>query len=645
MVSKKTCFLFTALFIIFAALPLKAAITPPVAAYSYLPETDMFRISPDAKYLAFRHAKNGQNRYVVNSLETGKRAGSINIGDLDPKDIYFIDNNRIIFVVSEFRNFLDYIDGKDHYSSAYIYEIKSGEVRPLLVPGYGIYKGQTGLGRLLGLSEDKNYAYMPAYVGGAFEDPTYNLLQIDLTKKRKPKTIERGTYDTRDYFVNNKGELIAREQFNSQKGVHSIEALVDGEWKLIFYDQTRLRSHAFVGLTPDFKSLVVLRAHNDRRTYYTMSLHDGTFSQPRFVKAGKGVSHVMSNAQRVVYGVAYEGFKPTYEFFDANLSKNIRNIQKQFPQNSVRIVDHSQDWKHIILHIEGNEFAGDYVLLSNGKAQHIVADRPQIGMDLINPVSILFYNASDGLKIPTLLTRPKHEKSGKRPLIVMPHGGPRSHDTFGFDYMAQFLANRGYMVIQPQFRGSSGFGFRFANKGYGEWGQKMQSDLNDAVNFAVTKHNADPERVCMVGWSYGGYAALLGAALNSDIYRCVVSINGVSDLVEMLSYLEERHGEDHEITYYWKSTITKHISSEKEVAKISPINHIENFNVPVLLFHAKDDLIVPPVQSENIYDALLDAGKKVELIQLDQEGHSINNNNASRFVVLKKIESFLKQHL
>jgi dipeptidyl aminopeptidase/acylaminoacyl peptidase len=158
----------------------------------------------------------------------------------------------------------------------------------------------------------------------------------------------------------------------------------------------------------------------------------------------------------------------------------------------------------------------------------------------LSPVETIAYSTRDGAQIWGYLTTPRGAPRSA-PLIVMPHGGPESRDVYGFDTLAQFLASRGYLVFQPQFRGSGGFGRAFAELGYRQWGQRMQNDVTDGVRHLIETGRADASRICIFGASYGGYAALAGAAFTPDLYRCAVSWAGVSDLVDLVRD-ERRYG-------------------------------------------------------------------------------------------------------
>ena len=158
---------------------------------------------------------------------------------------------------------------------------------------------------------------------------------------------------------------------------------------------------------------------------------------------------------------------------------------------------------------------------------------------MVGLVQTIEYSSRDGLKIPAIITWPPGVDGGtakKLPLVVMPHGGPERYDRVGFDWMAQFFANEGYAVLQPNFRGSTGFGVEFRDAGRGQWGLKMQDDVTDGVNAMIKTGWTDPDRVCIVGWSYGGYAALAGGAFTPELYRCVIAGGAVTDLPQMLNH-------------------------------------------------------------------------------------------------------------
>jgi dipeptidyl aminopeptidase/acylaminoacyl peptidase len=621
----------------------------PLNSYSKLPEISMMRISPDGSQLAYRSNNGKQDVFVVKDAKTGKIQGAINVSSIDPQLAYFIDNEKIILKASQYKNITGY-KGMHHVSSAFIFNIADKEIRQLLTPGYGIYTGQTSLGDITGISEDKSIAYMPAYIGDEgikHHEPQLELTQVSLDKKRKPRSLRKGTHDTINFFVDSKGNVIARERYNNKTDKHLVQSQVNGEWVDIFSEETKFRYRNFPGITPDKKSLVMtVTGENGHRNYYTISLTDGTISEAIFSKKDADVEYVFTDIQKVVYGVRYSGFKPSYEFFDKKLTKTIQLIQQAMPNNVFYLEDKTEDWSKIIFRFEGEMAAGTYLLYENGGFSYLASQYSAIPAEQVYPIKEYSYQARDGLTIPTLLTYPTLDKTtGKNlPAIIMPHGGPESYDRIEFNWLAQYFANRGFVVIQPQFRGSKGFGIDHILKGRGEWGQKMQDDLTDAVTALSDEGVIDHNNVCIVGWSYGGYAALAGATYTPDLYKCAISINGVSDVEEMLDEEKDNYGSDSEILSYWKEVINKNKLSDDFLQKISPINYVENIKIPVLIIHGTRDKVVPVSQSEDFFDKMEDANKEVSYLELKGVGHSILDNT-SRLKMLQAIDSFLQKNM
>jgi dipeptidyl aminopeptidase/acylaminoacyl peptidase len=197
-----------------------------------------------------------------------------------------------------------------------------------------------------------------------------------------------------------------------------------------------------------------------------------------------------------------------------------------------------------------------------------------------------------------------------------------AQDMPGFDWWAQAMASRGYAVLQPQFRGSDGLGWKHATAGFGEWGRKMQTDLSDGVRYLAAQGTIDPKRVCIIGASYGGYAALAGPTLDRGVYRCAVSVAGVSDPESMLNW--ERHREsssDNATMRFWTRFMGVKSYDDPKLRDISPLRHAADADVPILLIHGSDDTVVPISQSEDMESALRDAGKPVKFVRLKSEDH------------------------
>ena len=239
------------------------------------------------------------------------------------------------------------------------------------------------------------------------------------------------------------------------------------------------------------------------------------------------------------------------------------------------------------------------------------------------------------MEIEGVLTLPRDREARDLPLIVMPHGGPWGHDSLVYDYWVQFLADRGYAVIQPNFRGSTGYGDAFVKKGQGQMGFAMQDDVSDAVQWAVDQKIADPARVCIIGASYGGYAAMWGIVKDPDQYRCAVSIAGVSALRREVN---DFGGSIRERLYrnQWKKLTP-------DFKAVSPLYAINRIKTPLLLIHGKKDITVDHVQSEKMYKAMTKENKTVDFVSLPEADHYFSRG-ADRLLLLQSIESFLYEY-
>ncbi|MDO3388242.1 alpha/beta fold hydrolase [Gilvimarinus sp. SDUM040013] len=628
---------------------------PSLEDYGNLPAIDHVAVSPDGERIAFRRTLDGTDAVYVIAIEDNKYISGIDVSRVKPRDIYFLNNESLFILASDHRRISGF-RGKHEISTGYVLNIKEDKIHQLLKPGDGVvYPGQTGLGRVVGVSPDSQHVYMPAYFGKAQKfnggdlDPSFSLLRVTLDGLPRARLHRNGSKNAIDFFVSQAGELLVLEEFDDEKDLHTLTAFSEDGDKIIFQNSTQYITHSFVGLTADERHIVMVNEDSDtgRSSYYLVSLANGEIIGPMHSREGANIMGVVSNIQRVVQGVVYSGFTPTYKFFNEKLDQRVKVIQGNFPEHSVSIASHSPDWKNILVLVEGSQSPGDYYLFSEGEqAQFITTRRPNIEPESVNPIAKVTFKARDGLPIPTLITIPRDRISDMTnlPAVVMPHGGPASYDNIGFNYWAQALASQGYMVIMPQFRGSSGFGLEHELAGHGEWGGKMQDDVTDALKFALDKGMVDPERVCIVGASYGGYSALAGGAFSPDLYKCVVSINGIGDLKDFRNWTRKRGGRSSASVAYWETQIGGEEYTDEIAEARSPARHAKNFLAPVLLIHAEDDEIVDISQSKDMRKALTKADKNVTFVELEGDDHWLSNGEM-RLKALKETVKFINQHI
>ena len=312
-------------------------------------------------------------------------------------------------------------------------------------------------------------------------------------------------------------------------------------------------------------------------------------------------------------------------------------IDGLLPDTANLITQVLPDGKSFMIRARSDSRPNEYYVfdLKLKRLYFLISERPQIDSRQMAAVEPVSYEARDGLKIPAYITYPMGRPRGNLPAIVLPHGGPTSRDTLDFDYLAQFLANRGYLVLQPNFRGSSGYGVEFEDAGKKQWGGVMQDDLTDGTKWLVAQGLADPARICIVGWSYGGYAALMGAIKTPDLYRCAASINGVANLPALVGFDKKFIGGT-----LWTKSITL---DEEGRRAASPYHNADAVKIPVFLAAAKDDARVPYRQSKRFYNKIKRRVTAV-YVELKTGGHSLDHEEA-RLRMLKKLDAFLAEHL
>jgi dipeptidyl aminopeptidase/acylaminoacyl peptidase len=297
----------------------------------------------------------------------------------------------------------------------------------------------------------------------------------------------------------------------------------------------------------------------------------------------------------------------------------------------------------MIVYGESPSDAGSYfsVDFSTGDNDCIAINHPDLPKAWITQKQVISYKAGDGLDIHGYLTLPPGKPAKGLALIVMPHGGPTARDYVDFDWETQAFASRGYAVLQPNFRGSTGYGADFQEAGNGEWGRKMQSDLSDGIGWLATKGVVDPKRVAIYGASYGGYAALAGATLDPvGTYACAVSIAGVSDIHSMLEYLSDETSGSHSLTMLFEKNM---LGAPKNYDAISPARQASKAYCPILLMHGTDDTVVPIDQSQRMDRALKAAGKEVQFIAIPHQTHW-EDIASSRLTMIQTAMDFIQKH-
>tara|TARA_R110002073_G_scaffold121834_1_gene264565 strand:+ start:1239 stop:3212 length:1974 start_codon:yes stop_codon:yes gene_type:complete len=383
-----------------------------------------------------------------------------------------------------------------------------------------------------------------------------------------------------------------------------------------------------------------------RRAVFRYDFQEEVIEGPLVSSDISDVNNFMTDWRtHAVIGVSWDEERRHVEYFDPEFRELYEQLVGFFPDSNVNIVSWDSEFRKVVINISGGHTSGAYYLIDRvaGDVTLLAASRPRIPEAAMAPVEIIHYTAQDGLELFGYLTLPPGRNARDLPAVLLPHGGPEARDFYGVDPWAQFLAARGYAVFQPQFRGSGGFGVEFAERGYGHWGEEMQTDLWDGMQVLVDQGTVDPDRVCIFGWSYGGYAAFAGATLTPDLYRCVIAGAGVSDILTMMEYERGRLGGDSQA--YWARNIGDWRRDPAHTREISPAQQVDRITAPLMIIHGTDDLIVPFSQAEYMARALDAAGRPYEMVAIQDGPHqSYRMTVDNQRELYANLERFLFQH-
>lgn len=351
------------------------------------------------------------------------------------------------------------------------------------------------------------------------------------------------------------------------------------------------------------------------------------------------------DGKRIV-GVTYLADTTKREFFDPVYKTRIATLESALPGHQIDLIEETSDGKIVLFKAETASDAPALYTFDFNKNQGalFVRDYPEIGDVAQGDVTNVRYTARDGFKIPGYVTTPPKIGNGEialknQPFIIMPHGGPYARDTANFDYLAQFMTSRGYSVLQMNFRGSEGYGDAHEQAGRKNW-EIMQQDVEDGARWLIKKGYADPERVCIVGWSYGGYAALMGAITDPELYACAASIAGVTDLKDMINDMKKYRFGKHNA----KKFILKGFEDKDDIKANSPVKRAKEITTPIFMAHGTDDVNVHFDQFTRMKGALKKSKAKTTFMKFKNEDHYfIDYENRTK--LLKGLDKFLRDNL
>ncbi len=350
-----------------------------------------------------------------------------------------------------------------------------------------------------------------------------------------------------------------------------------------------------------------------------------------------------SEKRKIITGVTYTTHKRQIEFFDQWRENLQKKLEQKLQGVEVAIADLSKDETKAIIVSYSDKSRGTYYYynIENDTLLKLADLSPWINKEYMAEMKPISYKSRDGLIINGYITIPVNSDGKNLPVIINPHGGPWARDHWGFNSEVQFFANRGYAILQMNFRGSVGYGREFWESSFKQWGKTMQDDITDGVNWLVEQGIADENRIAIYGASYGGYATLAGLAFTPDLYACGVDYVGVSNIFTLLETLPPYWELGREMMY----EMIGNPETEKDLLKAaSPLFHADRIKSPLFIAQGANDPRVKQSESDQIVEALKDRGIDVPYMVKDNEGHGFSNEE-NKFEFYEEMEKFLQQHL
>jgi dipeptidyl aminopeptidase/acylaminoacyl peptidase len=588
-------------------------------------------ISPDGYKVAYVTRVEGTRVLMVLDLQKRERRGLMS-AIVDRFEISYCKFKNDERLLCGFRG-TQFYRGQPYGVSRLVAVDVAGKGKPRVLIQNGSEGGSQFQDRVLDWQHDDPKRVLIELSGDGDPFPTVHSLDVytGLTY-----VVQRSRSSITDWSADRQGIVRFGYGFDGSKHSYIARDSSEAPWRTLAKWETGASDFSVVGFGVLPATLLVEADHNGRGAIFEMDLSEKSDRQLLFSNLEVDVGGpIYWPADHRIIGFEYETDRTHRKFFDAEAEAIYAAIDRLRPESDNEVIDSSRDGKRLLVVSRSDTRPTEYSildltankLLRVGSANPALADTPLAPM---KPVKI---KAADGQILPGYLTLPVGSSGKNLPTIVYPHGGPHSRDSWRFDPMVQFMASRGFAVVQVNFRGSTGYGKEWYEAGLRNWGTVMVDDVTSATKWAVAEGIADPAHVCIVGWSFGGYAALMSAVRANELYRCVVSIAGVSDLRLLANEWRFSYGGKN-----WAEYALGDDSSELKAG--SPSRSAAKIRAPVLLIHGDHDIQAGVDHSRRMARVLEREKKKVELVVIEDGNHSLSRYEW-RETLYTKLEAFL----
>ena len=633
--------LFLFLLSIFATYLRKSSMTTPIIDREIFfgnPEISGGQISPDGQFISFIKPLNGvRNIWIKKRDDDFESAIPITEDETRPIGGYFWSRDA---------QYVLYVQDKDGDENYHVYAVNPAEaIATNTIPEARDLTPMDEVRAFIYRLPKSNHNQI--YVGINDRDKAWHdLYTVDIDSGDRKLVLEN-TINYSSLYFDLKDELRLASRSTADGGTELLK-LAGESWDSI------------MGCTHE-ETLSPYRFHKDGRVYLISNVGDDidlstlylldlqTLTKEKIASdPEEEVDYggmIYSDLREEMIGSSYTGDKKRLYWLDKDYEADYHFLQGKFDGAEVSFGSGTTDEQTYIVYASSDTDPGAaYLFDRDGRhVEFLYRPRPELPIEHLSKMQPVRYPSIDGLEIPAYLTLPKDYEGGKIPAIMFVHGGPWARDHWGYNSYAQFLSNRGYAVLQPNFRGSTGFGKKFLNAGNGAWGEAMQDDITAGTHYLINQGISDADQIGIMGGSYGGYATLAGLTFTPDTYACGVSIVGPSNLFTLLQ----------SIPPYWESVREMfHIrlghpdtpEGQEQLKRKSPFFHAKNIKVPLLVAQGDNDPRVKTAESDQIVVAMRDLGLPVEYVNFPDEGHGFANpDNSMAFLTV--CEAFLAKHL
>ena len=615
----------------------------PASAFGNLPDVTSVKLSPNGERLMslVRYSGNGKSGVTVTSID---------LATMEKKILTSTDNAKFFISWANWANddeiivairYPSSIQGHDIASTELLkFNATSGKAAPVIPKRLYKKRNYTPVVKdnvIDFLPKNKDELLLSLRLSN---EVASNVMKIN-HKTGRTKVIHPARTNTLNWVTDRQNNVRIAFRFKDATVEHDYRDVGEKKWRPLFKYTVFSGSAADpLGFDEDPNILYFSAYHDDRRAIFKTDL-SGEKGNKELILSNENYDIngqlIYSERLKKVVGIK-QNVGESHHFWDKEFNRILKTINKALPDTTNEIVSFSRDERRFVILATSDTNSGEYYLWDrDSKRMQIFAYQYKALLpELMTAKESIDYEARDGLNIQGYLTRPKQNQNKPAPTIIFPHGGPISHDAKGFNYWTQFFASRGYNVLQMNFRGSSGYGHDFMTAGLKNWGKSMQTDIEDGTQWLIQQGIADPKRICIVGASYGGYAALMEASNNNGLYQCAISFAGVTDLPKLLTNSRR----------YVSYKVTKEMlgSKRKDLKQRSPVSRAKDINIPILLAHGSKDLVVPIEHGRKMNKRLTKHNKDITYLEFDGGTHYLTNGEY-RVKLFEAMDEFLQKHL